>query len=248
MSTTLTPPKVDSGRRISGLRLDPIAHRRRPALAAGSLALVVACVAVFTSVYLKAGREISVLAVGRTVPQGQILTASDLIVVRISSNSGITTVPVAESSAVVGRRAAEALEPGTLVTTNELVTSFSPPAGKSIVGVALKEGQFPESGVAPGESVAVILTVPAGVQDSASVGANATGDLGAGGAPTAGTQPNGAGSVLVPDATVLEAVPSPASGSDAVDVSLLTASTLAPLVASASAAGQVALVVVAPGS
>jgi hypothetical protein len=201
-------------------------------------------------VYLKAGSQVSVLAVDRNVPQGQVLTAGDLTVVHISTSSGVSTVPVAEAPEVVGRRAAEPLEPDTLLTPSELVTSFSPPAGESIVGVALKEGQLPASGVAPGETVDVILTGTPGDPDSAPASPDATGDLqDAGAAATTGAQPTGAGTILVSDATVLEAAAAPASsGSDAIDVSLLTASTLAPLVASASAADQVALVVVAPGS
>jgi hypothetical protein len=66
---------------------------------------------------------------------------------------------------------------------------------------------------------------------------------------TPGEEASSAAIVLVPDATVLEATtPSLSSGSDVVDVSLLTPVTMAPLVANASAAGQVALIVVAPGS
>jgi hypothetical protein len=250
MSTTLTRPEVAAGQRVSPLRLDPVAHRRRPALAVGSLALVVACVAVFASVYLKAGSQEAVLAVNQSVPQGHVLTAADLTVVHISTNAGISTVPVAEDSEVVGRRAAEPLEPGTLLTQTELVTSFSPPAGDAIVGVAVKEGQLPASGVVPGETVDVILTGTPGDPDSAPASPDATGDLqDEGASSTTGIEPTGAGTVLVSDARVLEAIASPASsGSDSIDVSLLTASTLAPLVASASAADQVALVVVVPGS
>lgn len=250
MSTTLTRPDIASGRRSIPLRLDPVAHRRRPALAVGSLALVVACAAVFASVYLKAGSHVSVLAVNRNVPQGQVLTEADLTVVHISTNSGVSTVPVADASEVVGRRAAEPLEADTLLSPRDLVTTFSPPAGESIVGVAVKDGQLPASGVAPGETVDVVLTGTPGDPDSAPASPDATGDLqDAGASATTGVQPTGAGTILVSDATVLEADAAPASsGSDAIDVSLLTASTLAPLVASASAADQVALVIVAPGS
>jgi len=248
VSTTLTRPVLEPGNRATGLRLDPMGHRRRPALAVGCLALVIACVAVFVSVYLKAGNQVSVLAVEKAVPQGQVLTVNDLTVVRISMTAGIASVPAAEASAVVGRRAAERLEPNSLLTASELVTNYSPPAGDSIVGVATKEGQIPASGVAPGETVDVVFTGPPGEQDS-TVGSAGEQQGATGVTVTSGGVPSSAGTVLVPDATVLEVAPSPASsGSDAVDVSLLTPATLAPLVANASAAGQVALVVVAPGS
>jgi len=248
VSTTLTRSAVESGKHIPGLRLDPMRHRRRPALAVGCLALVIACVAVFVSAYLKAGNQVAVLAVERTVPQGQVLTVDDLTVVRMSMTASIASVPAAEASEVVGRRAAERLEPDTLLTASDLVESYSPPAGQSIVGVATKEGQLPASGVAPGETVDVIFTGSPGEQ--ASSDNSAVEQPGVNGATvTAGGEPSLTGTVLVPDASVLEATASPASsGSDAVDVSLLVPATLAPLVANASAAGQVALVVVAPGS
>lgn len=248
MSTTLTSRTAVSEKATSGLRFDPVGHRRRPALAVGSLALVVVCVAVFVSVYLKAGNETSVLAVDRVVPQGQVLQADDLTVVRITTNSSIATVPAADASVVVGRRAANRLEPDSLLSSNELVSAYAPPPGMSIVGVAVKEGQLPASGVAPGETVDVVLTglpgEPASTSSTAAVGQGA-----ATGASTTSGEPVSAGTVIVPDATVLESTASTASsGADAVDVSLLTTSSLAPLVASASAAGQVALIVVAPGT
>jgi len=256
MSTTLTRPAV-SGTASPGLRIAPIGHRRRPALAVGSLALVVACVAVFISVYMKAGHQVEVLALTRSVPQGQMLTTADLKVVRMSVATGVESVPAAEAASVVGRRVAEGLEPDTLLSTSELVADYSPPVGQAIVGVAAKEGQVPASGVVAGETVDVVLTGLPGEQDEPV----ATGDGDGSSADTAtstatGTAAEGsddepgvaAGTVLVPDATVLEASLSPASsGSDTMDVSLLMPSSLAPLVASASTAGEIALVVVAPG-
>lgn len=251
MATTLTRPLAPSAPEVSGFRLDPRGHRRRPALAVGSLALVVTCVAVFVSVYLKAGHEDSVLALARAVPEGVVLTPGDLMSVRISTTSGVVTVPTDDASAVVGRMAAERLEPDTLLSTNELVTRYAPPAGESVVGIAAKEGQIPASGVAPGETVDVVLTGLPGAQDSASPTSDTTGgDQSASGTPSSSgavASTSAPGTVLVADATVIDVVPSPASsGSDDVDVSLLTSSALAPLVATASAAGQVALIVVAP--
>ncbi len=154
--------------------------------------------------------------------------------------SGVATVTANNAALVVGRHAAENLAPGTLLTASDLVTSYAPPTGYSIVGVAVKEGQVPASGVASGEDVEVVLTGLPGQQDSASV------DSG-----SAGNQPNTVGgtTVLVAHATVLDAAPSPSSsGSDALDVSLLMTAGVAPAVASASAAGQVALIVVGPAS
>lgn len=250
MSTTLARPLVKARDNVPGLRLDPPGHRRRPALAVGSLALVVACVAVFVSVYLRAGNERSVLALARAVPQGEVLRAADLTVARVSTTSAIATVSASESSIVIGRRAAVPLLPNTLLSANELMTSYSPPAGESVVGVAAKEGQLPASGVMPGESVDVVLTGLPGAPESASVVTNPAADQQtAGGTTGASVAVSLPGTVLVADAKVLEVVQSPSpSGSSGVVVSLVTSTAAAPLVASAAAAGQVALIVVPPKS
>jgi hypothetical protein len=202
----------------------------------GSLALVFACVAVFVSVYLRAGHEVSVLALSRAVPEGATLTAGDLVAVRMSTTSGVDTVLSGDAATVVGQRAAERLQPNTLLSRAELVTRYAPPAGTSVVGVAVKGSQVPASGVAAGETVDVVLTGVPGAPDAVSFSAGVTAD----GSEIPGT-------ILVSNATVLDVVPSPlSSGADDVDVSLLTPSAIAPMVAGASTAGQIALIIVAP--
>jgi len=255
VSTVLTRPVGPRPAAAAGLRLEPVRPRRRPALAVGSLALVVACVAIFASAYLKAGNQTAVLVVARTVPAGQVVTVGDLTTVRLSTGAGLSTIAAGDVTGAIGRRAAEQLDPGALLTPSDLVASYAPPAGDSIVGVALKEGQLPASGLVDGETVDVILTGPPGQPDADTVTPDTSSDPAAA-APGATTTTSGSdvssgttGIVLVPGATVLEVSPSSASlGSDAFDVSLLTPSTLAPLLADASAADQAALVVVAPGS
>jgi hypothetical protein len=232
------------------MRLDPVAHRRKPARALGSLAFAVACVAVFTGLYARAGHQVAVLAVSRVVPEGASVTGTDLTVVRLSSTGGVESIPASDMATVVGRRAAEELEPGTLLATDELVARYSPPAGTSIVGVGVGASQLPASGISPGETVDVILTVPPGDQGVASGGAVATdGQPGTDSATsTTGAQPVSFGAVLVPDATVMAVASAPSSNATTTVVSLLAPSTLAPALADASAAGEAALVIVAPGS
>jgi len=234
MTATLNRPRTETAN--AALRLEPVS-RRRPALALGSLALVVVSVAVFVALYAQAGGQRSVLAVARPVSQGAVVEERDLMVVRITATAGVATVPGSALTFVVGRRAAEVLEPGSLLSWSEVVDHSEPPGGDSIVGVAVKDGQLPASGVAPGETVDVVLT---GAPGSPVSEASQAGD------PDAGAgQP---GSVLAPGSTVLDASPSAASGAGTIDVSLLVSSTVAPLVATASAAGQVALVIVDPGT
>lgn len=245
MATTLARSPLKPEGDARGLRLDPVGHRRRPALAVGSLALVIACVAAFTGLYARAGDLVSVIAVAHTVPQGATVTANDLTVVRMSATTGVASIRASDAAEVVGRRAAEQLEPGTLLATDELVTRFAPPSGKSIVGVAVKTGQIPASGVSPGETVDVIVT---GLPEDSSAVASGQPD-GDAATPTIDGESISSGTVIVPGATVVEVAPSPdSSDSGTTVVSLLIRSSLAPLVASASVAGQAALVIVTPGS
>ena len=224
--TVARPLQADAP--VTELRLQPPRRVRRPKLAVASVLLVALCGAVFTSLYLRAGHEVPVLAVVRPLARGQRIAAGDLTVVRVAAPSGLRLVPQADESAMAGQRAAVALEPGSLLTPLD-VTSASPLApGMAMVGVSLKPGQLPGQGVAPGARVEVIDTSAAGAGGTTS---------GSSAAPTVLT-----GAVRV----VGVQQPPAGSGSDAVVVSLDVPAVLAPAVVAASAAGQAALVVVAP--
>jgi SAF domain len=234
---TRTPPLKFPQR--NQLRLEPIRRRRRPLLAIGSLVVIAMSITVFGSIYARAGHHASVLAVAQPIAQGQTLSTSDLKVVKISVDSGLSVLPASVADTVVGRRVTEDLSPGTLLAPQDVLSSSAPPNGQAIVGVELKSGQLPASGIYPGESVDVVMTGSPGSPDTASsavpIGQSVTGAQ------------EGPGTILAPDVRVTDvATPSANSGSDALVVSLLVPRSISPSVASASAAGQAALVVVAP--
>ena len=110
------------------------------------------------------------------------------------------------------------------------------------MGVATKPGQLPAGGVASGDRVDVILT--------GSAGTLAGGASDASTATSAPASPGDieVGGVLAANATVIGVAAATDSTDNSNVVSVLIPSSLAPLVASASAAGQVALVVVEPTS
>ena len=235
---------MDRSPRRPGLRLEVKRARRRPMLAVASVALVALCTAVFTSIYIDAGHQVPVLSVSRNVALGAELGSQDLSVVKISVSGGLSPIPAPSVGAVLGRRAAVPLVAGTLLSRAELLSGSMPPPGDAVVGVGVAAGQLPAAGVLAGQSVDVILTAPSGSPDTA-IGSTS------GGSVTTPAAASGAspGSVLVSSATVTGVVsPTASSTSGMTIVSLLVPSTLAPVVANASAAGQIALVVVAPGS
>jgi hypothetical protein len=114
--------------------------------------------------------------------------------------------------------------------------------GKDVVGVATKAGQLPAGGVAVGDTVDVILTgSPATLTGGADDGTVDTGSSAAPGQLEIG-------GVLAPNATVTGVAGPTDSSPDTIVISVLIPSAMAPLVASASAAGQAALVLVGPSS
>ncbi len=190
---------------------------------------------------MKAGRQVPVLAVTQVVNQGDTLTAADVTTVRLSASAGVRTIPADEIGVVVGQRASVKLEPASLLVPADLTTSMGPPAGTAVVGVEVKASQLPASGLQPGDTVDAVLTGIPGASTS-SIGPTGTTPVGGVGTGPEAPEP---GTVLAAGVTVTDvAVSSPSAGTDTTVISLLVPSTLAPLIASASAAGQVALVVV----
>jgi hypothetical protein len=200
--------------------------------------LVTSCIAIFTSIYLRAGNKSEVLVLTHNVAQGQAITRSDLAVVRVSYSSGLAPIPVDDLSAVLRQSAVVPLLQGTLLSMTELTAQPGPGHGDAIVGIATKPGQLPAEGVAVGASVDVILT---GSESTLTGGASD------GSVPASPPVPSGdveVGAVLAPNASVIAVSASTDANANTTVVSVLIPSTLAPLVASASAAGQVALVLV----
>jgi hypothetical protein len=141
---------------------------------------------------------------------------------------------VQAASSVIGRRAAVALVPGTLLTAGDLAAG--PVVGDSgaSVGLDLKPGEVP-AGLSPGDAVLVVET------NNGSGGPSqvATGGTG---------QQAGLPTVLVERARVLAvAAPSAATGSSSTDVTIEVPAPLAAVVATAASAGDVALAGLGPG-
>jgi hypothetical protein len=119
------------------------------------------------------------------------------------------------------------LTSGSLLTEADLGPSTGPPSGQSVVGLALKPGQYPP-GIAPGAQVLVVLS---------------------GGSAASASSPSGTSSTDAPlNATVIGVEVAPVNSSDSVVVSLQLAEGSGPAVAAAGGAGNVALAIVSPGA
>jgi len=203
-------------------------RRRSVPLAAAGAVIVVVCALVFAEGWLQAGNRQPVLALSEPVAAGQVITAADLEVVRVSAAGPVSLVAASRQTQVAGSTAAVSMPAGSLLTGSDIGTP-PPVDGQVRLGVALKPGQYPPD-LAAGQDVDVLAT-PA----SATSGA----------APA----PGGAGAALpVGQAVVLSVSPASAStGSGQTVAELQLSQDAMPQVAAANATGQIALATIPAG-
>lgn len=209
----------------------PTGRRNWPRVGAAA-ALALLCGATFVLLYSSAGARRPFLAVARPVPVDGTITAADLVTARVAPDAGLAPIPVQDTAGVIGRRAAVALVPGTLLTAGDLAAGPILGSRSSSVGLDLKPGELP-AGLGVGDAVLVVETA----------GPSAT----AGPGTAAGGAPSGAPTVLVDHATVLSVgQPSAGAGTGDTEVTIGVPSTLAAVVVTAAAAGDVALAGLSP--
>jgi hypothetical protein len=211
-------------------------------MALASTVLIFASIAIFADLYANAGHRAAIVAVVQPVHQGQQISSSDLGEVEASIGGSVHPIPYSAVGSVVGRVAAVALVPGSILTTGDVSNASRIPSGDAIVGVALKPGQLPSSGVAPGQQVMVVQTgLPGSPAPTFPSSNSSTGST--------SSQPIAVG-VLVPRAEVYDVASSGSTSGDASTqlVSIQLSKNLAPAVSVAAAAGEVSIVVIPPGS
>jgi hypothetical protein len=220
-SKTGAPP---SSAGVNGLSrapvLPPPRHRRRPALLA--LAVTMVILGALGAAYLATslGQTSPVIAIAREVPWGQTLTAADLVQARIPADPALEPIPYGDRDQVIGLIAATTLTPGSLLTRDALTNQRLPAPGQQLVGVGVSAVRLPTTALRPGDDV-LLVPVTAGSAPAATEG----------GAPSA------------VKATVVQSGPPGTDGLRVVDVLVDAAD--GPDVAARAAAGLIAIVVVA---
>lgn len=222
------PAERGGGFRRGGLELP--SRRRRPALAAASVAAVLVGAALGAEAFISAGDRAAVLVTARAVAHGEQLSRVDVSVAHVSASGVAATVPASAVGRVAALRAKVSLPVGALLTWADLTSAPALPTGAVVVGVTLRPGQAPAEPLAPGEAVQVRY-VPS--SSSPSLG----GSLGS----ASGKAGLSAGMVLVPRASVY-ALGSPATGSAGEEVvSLVVPEAAAGRLVALAAAGEVAV-------
>lgn len=196
-------------------------RQRRPGYVLLAVALIIGLAAVGAFLYTQAGAKVPVVMVVNEVPAGHTISRADLTTVPVAG--GVTAIAGANLDSVVGKTASVRLLPNMLLQRSMITDSSALPAGRSLVGVAVKPGQIPADGLAAGDTVDVVLLPP---KDVAASGGTAI--------------------VLAARVTVYSSRADPSSQGGTL-VSLIVPAADGTNVAAASSAGRVALVKVTGG-
>lgn len=221
--------------------------KRRVVVGVASAALVFLSVAGFSSVYGSARRTTPVVVAVRTITAGQPFTVGDLAIANVSVPAGVSVVPASSLSALAGRTAATAVAAGSIVNPAAVALHRGLATGSAVVGIALKDGAYPPSGLHPGDHV---MVVDSGLSASSIAGAVAspsvTGTSPTSDAPAAASGVFGAAvATLVPSAPVYSVqVPQVSAGSASLLVGVTVPISIAAQVTAAATAGQISLALV----
>lgn len=218
----------------AGRRLPSAPRERKPALAALALLLIAGGALSAGFLMISSSKRVAAIEISQQVGAGQRLPLSAMQPVQVASDSGVQYVPWAEASQVARFYAGTTIPAGTLLTSGMVVRASAVTSGRDVMGLALKDGQWPTR-LAVGDHVAVFSVTSQGSTASA-------------GCPGSG------GSVLARNASVLD-IATGSSGnlvgssqSGAADVTIAVSPADAGAVACNASAGNVAIAVLPAGA
>jgi hypothetical protein len=107
-------------------------------------------------VHLGSVSRVPALAVAGDVDRGDVITESDVSVIHIATEGGVTHLGQADIGRVVGQTALVDLRAGTLLTADVVADGAGLDEGQGIVGMLLDPGQYPVSGITAGDRVHVV--------------------------------------------------------------------------------------------
>src|SRR3954454_23103667 len=151
MTAVSAPP------RRNGAPVLPAVRRRR----SSRLVLVAVVLAILGGLagvlaYREATGRISVIAVARPVPFGQVIEAADLHELQLPSDTGLATVPWDQVDSMAGRIAATDLLVNTALSPDAVTDQRPPQVGEAVVGLSLPPGRAPATSLQVRDQVQVI--------------------------------------------------------------------------------------------
>jgi hypothetical protein len=107
-------------------------------------------------VYVQAAGRVSIVAMARPVPFGQVVGRDDVRELALPADTGLATVPWSDVDSVVGRTAATDLLAGQAVAPGSVAGDRPPRKGEAVVGVSLGPGRIPLTPLAVRDEVLVV--------------------------------------------------------------------------------------------
>lgn len=140
--------------------------RRRWGRIGAGAAVAVLGAWISVALYLSAGDRREVIALSEDVGRLEMIDRSDLRVVRISTDTDVSTVDAAELQDLVGRVAGTDLVSGSLLSQDHLMAEGSQllTDEDAVIGVLLGPGESPTRRLRRGTPVLVVVRPPAGTQ------------------------------------------------------------------------------------
>ncbi|MCX4724643.1 hypothetical protein [Streptomyces sp. NBC_01306] len=147
--------RVPSPAQSAGERLPTVARERKPALAALAVLLILVGALGATVLVLRAGNRVEVAKLTHNVEAGQAITSSDVTSVMVANDNSINYIKWDQLGTVEKTLTARsALYSGSLLVGEMFTGEKGTPAGKAVVGLSLKDGQYPV-GIKAGDTVTV---------------------------------------------------------------------------------------------
>lgn len=137
----------------AGRRLPSAPRERKPALAALAALLILGCALGTGLLVISSGKRVAAVEITHEVGAGQKIPLSSMTEVQIA-NTGLQYVPWGQAQQVSRFFAASSIPAGTLLTEAMVASTSASTAGRSLVGLILKDGQVPRE-LAVGDHVDV---------------------------------------------------------------------------------------------
>jgi hypothetical protein len=139
---------------VTGDRLPRPPRRRRPGFAALAVLLIAGAAAAAGLLAVQLDERVPVLVARTAIPVGQQIQRDDLAIARVASGE-LKTISTQSVNSVVGRYATETIAAGRLIEPGMLGDQSLLARGSVALGVILKPGNVPASGVRTGDRVKV---------------------------------------------------------------------------------------------
>ncbi|MEV5046701.1 hypothetical protein AB0N20_19175 [Streptomyces griseoincarnatus] len=136
-----------------GERLPTPPRERKPALAALAVLLILVGALGATMLVLQAGDRIEVVKITKEIPAGQSVNKSNTTSVMVADDPGINYVQWSQFDALKKLKAVTTIPGGAVAVGEMFGAEAKVPEGKALVGLSLKEGQYP-AGLKSGVTVA----------------------------------------------------------------------------------------------